>query len=321
MTGIAENRGMNLQTLQNYPKDRVRALFGLEHAALGQLLASALPELLARRTQEQQNRPRRVRAVGAGRTRKLRPYQEVLLTLVYLRHNVSHAAVGEMFCVSADISERTFHEVILLLRDVCPAHRWDAQKKWTKKEPSWHPDTMDLILVDSFETPIARPSLPAVQRKFYSGKKKRHTVKTQIVTDARGEVVAIETGHPGPQSDKTLYERSQAAQQFPRAARRADLGYQGTPEMLLPHKRRRGKAGQRGPELTPAQKDENRHAARERVPVEHGVRRCKCWRILRDEYRLGLGLFPLIASATVGLVHLSRVMAGASICSASVPLG
>jgi hypothetical protein len=311
---------MNLPQLQSFPKDRLRALFGLEHAALGQLLASTLPELLARRTQEQQNKPKRKRAVGAGRTRKLRPYQEVLLTLVYLRHNVSHAVCGQMFCVSADISERTFIEVVQVLRDVCPAHRYDAEKKWTKKEPSWHPDTIDLLLVDSFETPVSRPSLPAVQRKFYSGKKKRHTIKTQILTDARGEIIAIETGHPGPQSDKTLYEGSQAAKQYPRAARRADLGYQGVPEMLLPHKRKRGRAGEKGPELTSEQEDENRYAARERVPVEHGVRRCKCWRILRDEYRLGLGLFPLIASATVGLVHLSRVMAGASICGASVPL-
>jgi hypothetical protein len=71
-----------------------------------------------------------------------------------------------------------------------------------------------------------------------------------------------------------LYERSQAAGQYPRAARRADLGYQGVLEMLLPHKKVRGKAGEKGPELTPAQKDENHHAARERVYIEHGVRRC-----------------------------------------------
>ena len=310
---------MNHDQLQLFPKDRVRALFGLEPAALGLLLADALPALIARRTQEQRQRPKRQRAVGGGRNRKLLPYQEVLLTLVYLRHNVSHAVVGAMFGVSADISERTFAEGALLLRDLCPAHRFDAEKKWTKKEPPWHPDTLDVLLVDSFETPIARPSLPAMQRKFYSGKKKRHTMKTQIITDAKGEVIAIETGHPGPASDKTLYEGSAAAGQYPRAARRADLGYQGTPEMLLPHKRKRGKAGQKGPELTPAQKEENRHAARERVPVEHGVRRCKCWRILRDEFRSGLGLFPMIASATVGLLHLSRIVAGVSICGASVP--
>lgn len=164
--------------------------------------------------------------------------------------------------------------------------------------------------MDSFETPVCRPSLPDKQRKFYSGKKKRHTLKTQIVTDPRGEVLAIEPGHPGPLSDKRLYEASAAAREYPRAARRADLGYVGVPEMLLPHKRKRGKAGQRGLELTQEQKDENRHAARERVPVEHGVRRVKAWRILRDEFRLGTGLFPLVAFATVGLVHLARLVAG-----------
>ncbi len=299
---------MDLQQLQAYPKDRVRALFGLEPAALGVLLAAALPEMMTRRYAEQQEKPKRQRAVGGGRTRKLLPYQEVLLTLVYLRHNVSHAVVGQMFCVSADISERTFAEVVLLLRDVCPGHRFDAEKKWTKKEPSWHPDTIDLVLVDSFETPLSRPSLPAMQKKFYSGKKKRHTVKTQIITDKRGEVLALEPGYPGPLSDKTLYEQSAAQGQYPQAARRADLGYQGVPEMLLPHKKKRGKAGEKAKDLTAAQKDENRFAACERVPVEHGVRRVKAWRILRDEFRLGTGLFSLVASATVGLVHLSRIV-------------
>ena len=301
---------MNLAQLQAYPKDRVRALFGLEPAALGQLLAVALPPLLERRLQGQQAKQGRKRAPGGGRRRKLLPYQEVLITLVYLRHNVSHAACGQMFDVTADISEDSFHEVVQLLRDVCPAERWDAEKKWTKREPSWHPDTLDQVLVDSFETPVSRPSLPDRQRKFYSGKKKRHTLKSQIVTDAKGEVLAVEAGHPGPTSDKRLYEGSAAAQAYPRAARRADLGYVGVPEMLLPHKRVRGKAKQRGPELTPAQKDENRYAASQRVYVEHGVRRVKAWRILRDEYRPGTGLFPMIAAATVGLAHLARLVTG-----------
>ncbi len=304
------NSSLTLRHLQAYPEDRMRALFGLEPAALGKLLTAVLPPLLERRLQGQQAKGGRKRAPGGGRRRKLRPYQEVLITLVYLRHNVSHAACGAMFGVSADISENSFHEVVPLLRDVCPAERWDAQKRWTKTQPSWHPDTIDQVLVDSFETPLCRPSLPEKQRKFYSGKKKRHTIKTQILTDIHGEVLAIEPGHPGPLSDKTLYEGSRAAKEYPRAARRADLGYVGVPEMLLPHKRKRGKAKEKGPELTPAQKDENRHAARARVPVEHGVRRVKAWRVLRDEFRLGTGLFPMIAFATVGLVHLARLVTG-----------
>ena len=302
---------MDLQQLQAFPKDRVRALLGLEPAALSQLLATLLPELIARRLAEQTAKPNRKRSPGGGRRRKLFPYQGVLLTLVYLRHNVSHAVVGQMFSVSADISENSFHDVVQLLRDLCPAHRWDAEKKWTKKEPSWHPDTLDVVLVDSFETPIARPSLPTVQRQLYSGKKKRHTLKTQIITDKRGEVLTIEPGYPGPLPDKTLYEQSEAPAQYPRAARRADLAYQGVPEMLLPHKRKRGRAGEKAKELTLEQKAENRHQASQRVYVEHGVRRCKAWRILRDELRLGRGLFPLVATATVGLVHLARLCPGA----------
>ncbi len=302
---------MNLDQLQAFPKDRVRALFGLEPAALSQLLTAVLPELVARRLAEQQAKPGRKRGPGGGRRRKLFPSQEVLLTLVYLRHNVSHAVVGQMFGVSADISENSFHDVVLLLRDLCPTHRFDAEKKWTKKEPSWHPDTLDVILVDSFETPVARPSLPDAQKQLYSGKKKRHTLKTQIVTDKQGEVFAIEPGHPGPLPDKKLYEQSTAAGQYPQAARRGDLAYQSVPEMLLPHKRKRDKAGEKAKELTPEQKAENQYQASQRVSMEHGVRRCKAWRILRDEFRLGRGLFPLVAMATVTLVHLARLCPGA----------
>ena len=150
------------------------------------------------------------------------------------------------------------------------------------------------------------PDLPfraGLRNISYSGKTRRHTLKTQIVTDKHGEVLAIEPGHPGPWSDKTLYAQSVAAGQYPRAARRADLTYHGVPEMLLPHKRKRGKAGEKAKALTLEQKAQNRHQASQRVYVEHGVRRCKAWRIPRDEFRLGRGLSPLVVLATVGLVH------------------
>ena len=69
---------------------------GLEPAALSLLLAAVLPELTARRLAAQRAKPGRKRSPGGGRQRKLYSYQEVLLTLVYLRHNVAHAVVGLM---------------------------------------------------------------------------------------------------------------------------------------------------------------------------------------------------------------------------------
>jgi hypothetical protein len=226
--------------------------------------------------------------------------------LIYLRHNVAHAVVGALFGVSADTSENTFHEIVQVLREVCPAHRWEAEKHWLKGQPSWHPADEDRLLIDSFETPVRRPSQDFAQRRVYSGKKKRHTLKTQVVTDGHGEVLEIDPGHRGPRNDKQLYEASGVTERYPQPEKYADLGYQGATDLHLPHKK------PKGGELTPAQREANRQHASLRVHVEHGVRRLKGFRILRDEYRLALGRFPQIAFVVVGLLHLARIVSAAS---------
>jgi hypothetical protein len=293
---------MDITHLKHYPPEKVRALFGLTLSALGTLLAKVLPELGRRRQVERTRRPERRRAVGGGRRRRLKPYQEVLLTLVYLRHNVAHAVVGELFGVSADTSENTFHEVVFGLRDVCPAQRWDAEKRWQKSEPSWTPGEVERVLIDSFESPVRRPSLPARQKRLYSGKKKRHTLKSQVVTDAKGEILDLDPGHRGPTADKRVYEQSTVEEQYPSTPKQGDLAYQGIAGVSVPHKK------PPGGRLTEEQRAENRRLAAVRVHVEHGIRRIKGWRIVRDDYRLALGLFPLIASTVVGLVQLVRIV-------------
>jgi DDE superfamily endonuclease/Helix-turn-helix of DDE superfamily endonuclease len=293
---------MNLEHLSSYPAGKVRALFGLTVAALSELLAKMLPELLRQRQAERVRRPGRQRAVGGGRHRRLKPYQEVLLTLVYLRHNVAHAVVGELFGVSADTAENTFHEVVFVLRDICPAQRWDAEKRWKKTEPSWTPDEVERVLIDSFESPVRRPSLLDRQKRVYSGKKKRHTLKSQVVTDTKGEILDLDPGHRGPTADKRLYEQSTVEEHYPNAQKQGDLAYQGITGVRVPHKQPKGR------HLTEEQRVENRRLAAIRVHVEHGIRRIKGWRIVRDDYRIALGLFPLIASTVVGLVQLVRIV-------------
>jgi DDE superfamily endonuclease/Helix-turn-helix of DDE superfamily endonuclease len=294
--------GMKLIQIATYPEDKVRALFGLTSLPLGELFAVALPELLRRREQQQQTKLGRKRKVGGGRKRLLKPYQEVLLTLIYLRHNVAFCVVGALFGVSADVAENTFHEVVAVLREVCPKEQWNAKKRWQKGQPSWEPGEEDKVLIDSFETPVPRPSEKQKQKRLYSGKKKRHTLKTQVITDQNGELLDIDPGHRGPMSDKRLYEQSEVETQFPDAAKQADLGYLGLPTVLTPHKK------PKGGELTEEQKEENRQFAAARVRVEHGIRRLKGFGILRDPYRLATGLFPRIASATAGLVQLQRLL-------------
>ena len=292
---------------------KIRALFGLTPVALSQLLEAVLPVMMERRQQAQASRPDRKRRVGGGRKRRLRPYQEVLMSLLYLRHNVSHALVGQLFGVSADTSENTFHEVVPILQAVCPSQRFNGEKKWKKSEPSWHPDEVDRVLVDSFETPIRRPSPDHRQRQVYSGKRKRHTIKTQVATDKKGEILSVDAGHRGPKADIRVYEESGVDSQFPNADKLGDKGYQSQahPQIISPHKK------PKGGELTSEQRLENRQTclcvarrqvAQQRIYVEHSIRRIKGWRILREDYRLGVGLFPMIAGAVVGLVQLDRIL-------------
>lgn len=292
--------------LDTYSESRLRALCGLSRKALEALFAAAVPVLVERRRAAYAHRPGRKRAFGGGRKRRLTPQAEILLTLIYLRHNVAHEVVGGLFGVSADTSENTFHEVIAVLKEVCPATRWDAEKRWQKGAPSWSPEAADRLLIDSFETPVPRPSRDTAQRRVYSGKKKRHTLKTQVVTDSRGEVLEITAGYRGPTADKRLYEQSGVAARYGAAERYGDKAYQGTDGIRAPHRK------PRGGELTPEQREANRAHARIRVRVEHGIRRLKAFRIVRDEYRLACGLFPRLAGVVVGLVHLMRIVGTAS---------
>lgn len=291
-------------SLQEASPQRIQALFGLSRGALSLLLETVLPELIARRFQAKASRPRRKRRVGGGRKRGLKPYQEVLMTLLYLRHNVSQTVVGEMFGVSADTAENTFHEVIQVLKDLCPSQGAAAEKRWKRKQPAWQPDPVDRLLIDSFETPVRRPSLQDRQKRLYSGKKKCHTLKTQVVTSSKGDILEISPGHRGPRADIRIYEESAVHERYPHADKIADKAYQSQDhrELISPHKK------PKGGELTPEQRQENRTIAQKRIYVEHGIRRIKAFRILRQDYRLALGLFPMIAHAVVGLVQLERIL-------------
>src|SRR5688572_6827284 len=253
---------MTLEQIKALPADRLHALTGLFPAMLAELLFQVLPELERRRALRTA-RPGRKRAPGGGRKRRLTATQQVLMVLVYLRHNVSHEVVGSLFGVCADVSEDLFHEIVPVLRDSCPSGRFDAEKRWKKSEASWEPRDVDRILIDSFETSVPRPSQEPQQKRRYSGKTKRHTLKTQVVTDTSGEILEVDAGHRGPAADKTIYQESGVAQRYPNAVKQADKGYHGAKDIEMPHRK------PKGGDLTPEQRAENREMAATRVRVEH----------------------------------------------------
>ena len=295
---------MNFTHLKYASSSKVKALLGLHPSVLADALFLVLPELERRRAERLAQRPERKRALVTddGRPREVTPLHKTLMTLLYLRHNVSHAVVGALFGVSADSSENAFHELLPVLRDLFPKEKWEAEKRH-RTQPQWTPDEVERLLIDSFETPVSRPSLPDRQQRLYSGKKKRHTLKTQIITDQNGAILDVSRAHRGPAADVKVYAQTPLPEPLADKPRLGDKAYVGaTPDIQTPHKKPKGGA------LTEEQQAENKQLSAQRVRVEHGIRRVNGFRITRDEYRLAVGLFSSVVSAVVGLLQFSRTV-------------
>ena len=162
---------------------------------------------------------------------------------------------------------------------------------------------MDKIIVDSFETPIPRPSLNERQKRVYSGKKKRHTLKTQIITDRQGKILAINSGHRGPEADVKIWNETELPGKLKEKPKLGDKAYQGADKpTTIPKKK------PKGGELSEVEKAANKLISQERIYVEHAIRKVKRFRVVRDEYRLAQGIFPTIVSVVVGLIQFADLM-------------
>lgn len=160
---------------------------------------------------------------------------------------------------------------------------------------------MDYLIIDSFETPIKRSSINEKQRKKYSGKKKMHTLKSQLITDQNGEIIQIDAGFDGPQADIEIYRDTKLKQEWRAKPKLGDKAYIGE-DIETPRKK------PKGGELTEAEKEKNQELSAKRIRVEHGIRKVKTFKIVRQDYRLGTWMYRKIAETVVGLIQYSRIV-------------
>lgn len=292
-----------MKKLNQLSDSHLKNLFGFSRTILAQMTAVVLPILENEREKTLKSRSDRKRRYvkNDGRKRKVYALHKFLMTLLYLRQNVNHTVVGELFGVSADTAENAFHEVLRILQREFPSQKWEAERKWRKSAEKWSPAEVDYLLIDSFETPIGRASINEKQKKKYSGKKKTHTLKSQLITDQSGEIIQIDAGFDGPKSDIEIYRDTRLKKQWLEKEKLGDKAYLGE-DIKTPKKKPKGGA------LTDEEKEKNRELSAKRIRVEHSVRRVKGFKIMRQDYRLGNWMFPKIAETVVGLIQFSRIV-------------
>jgi hypothetical protein len=142
---------------------------------------------------------------------------------------------------------------------------------------------IEKFAIDGTERRRQRPKDQEEQKRFYSGKKKAHTVKNNlIVTLGKRRVEYLGDTWEGKKHDKKICDAE--GHEFPEGSTLyKDTGYQGY-EPAGVHTRQ-PKKKPRGRELTQEEKEQNSLISSVRIVVEHvicGVKRC---RIVKDVFR------------------------------------
>jgi hypothetical protein len=120
------------------------------------------------------------------------------------------------------------------------------------------------------------------QAEYWSGKKKRHTVKNSVLIDEQCRIRFLGATYAGKWHDKALVEHEDY--QLPEGSRLyQDRGFQGfsVEGVVIRQPTKKPQGGK----VSEAQKAENRQIASEKMRIEHTMSSVKRCRIVKDVCR------------------------------------
>lgn len=195
---------------------------------------------------------------------------KLLLALYYMRHYPVFILLGGIFNISESYANKIFHKIMNIMVKVFHVKGNKALEDITIRD----------IVIDVSEQPIERPKKG--QKKYYSGKKKQHTIKAQLIANTETFEILTVVTDKGSKHDFKIFKESKTI--IPESTVvRVDLGYKGIEKLhksvLIPHKKSKNKP------LTTEQKEYNKALSKIRIVIEHLNRECKIFRIVKDVFR------------------------------------
>jgi len=216
-----------------------KSLTGVSVPEFDELLSKVSPVWL-QQEYERLNRPERQRALGGGGDYKLALRERLLMSLMWLRLYLNTEALGYFFGVDKATASRNTRNLLRTLRRLgdetlgWPEPPKRGQGKGIDQVLQEYPDLFALI--DATEQPLQRSSDDETQKAHYSGKKKRHTRKTQLIVNEYGQIRDVSRSTPGSPHDLNHFRQSDAAAKIPeQVTAGADAGYQGLQAELPNH--------------------------------------------------------------------------------------
>jgi len=213
----------------------------------------------------------------------------LLVLLILYRCAVTQDFIGCLYQVDKSAVCRTLRRIEPLARHVFGVKR--AIRVSSEEAAA--------LIIDCTEQPIQRPRRK--QRCWYSGKKKRHTIKTEIAITEKGRIASVSNPAPGRVSDIEIRRRGPPLPKDARA--HADSGYQGLqldhPATEIPYKKSKKRP------LTKDERAYNHALSRFRVRVEHAIAKLKSFRMLSERYRYPRPAYAAKFSIIAGIVNIA----------------
>jgi hypothetical protein len=251
----------------------------------------------------------RERAIGAGRNFKLDIRNRFLMLLVYYHLYITYTLVGFLFDLDQSNICRDIQKIESLIRKCMPI----PQKIYNITKRLRTPDEVEqyfpgfISFIDSTEQQIPRPVDKEKRKAYYSGKKKRHTVKTQIMVNNRGYILHKVAHKKGRRHDYDVYKGNHPVTPK-QVVNVVDLGYIGIekdfPQQLssIPNRKKRNQE-----EFSQEERGYNKNHSKKRIVVEHTICRLKKYKILSDVFRNRLKKYNKVSDIVSGLVNY-RIM-------------
>ena len=187
-------------------------------------------------------RKNRKRSTGAGRHFKLDLKDRFVMLLVYYRLYITYTLTGFFFDLDQSNICRDIQKIESLIRQCVPI----PQKIYPITKRLKTPEEVEkyfpgfLAFTDCTEQQIPRPVDKERRKMYYSGKKKKHTVKNQLMVNNIVVISFIKQTHKkGKRHDYDVYKNNHPVTPSKQVVNVIDLGYLGVekdfPEQLSSH--------------------------------------------------------------------------------------
>jgi hypothetical protein len=227
------------------------------------------------------------------------------MLLVYYRLYITYTLVGFLFNLDQSSICRDIQKIESLIRQCIPIPQkiYSMAKRLQTLEEVEHYFPSFLSFMDSTEQQqIPRPVDNRRRKMYYSGKKKRHTVKTQLMVNNQGIIIHKTDHKKGRRHDYDIYKRNHPVTPK-KVVNVFDLGYLGVEKDFSEQLSSIPKRKKRNLDLSQEEKEYNKNHYKKRIVIEHTICKLKKYRIFADLFRNRLRKYDKVSDIVAGLIN------------------